>query len=152
MSKDKQIDEEDDDSEQFEDFMENFNQLELLETHRHLIPVGTQSCWSGQSDDDDDEQERSEEWYEMQEKKMEKNPEKLLLWAAENNRVRHLFRSYVSLTKSVILRRYLQFHPQTKIYLCFPLSLWTILIQFCKPLYVKHLPFVANALKYLWIH
>lgn len=96
MSKDKHIDEDDDDSEQFEDFTENFNQLELLETHRHLIPVGTQSCWSGQSDDDDDEQERSEEWYEMQEKKMEKNPEKLLLWAAENNRVRHLLCSYVS--------------------------------------------------------
>ena len=99
MNKGNQIDEDDDDSEQFEDFTENFNQLELLETHRHLIPVGTQSCWSGQSDDDDDEQERSEEWYEMQEKKMEKNPEKLLLWAAENNRVRHLFCSYVSLTR-----------------------------------------------------
>ncbi|NXL72760.1 ANR49 protein, partial [Leptocoma aspasia] len=87
MNKDKQGDEDDDDSDLFEDFTEHFNQLELLETHRHLIPVGTQSCWSGQSDDDDDEQERTEEWYEMQEKKMEKNPEKLLLWAAENNRL-----------------------------------------------------------------
>lgn len=103
MSKATQGDEEDEDSEQFEDFTENFNQLELLETHRHLIPVGTQSCWSGQSDDDDDddEQERSEEWYEMQEKKMEKNPEKLLLWAAENNRVRHLFSLCVWLTRTL---------------------------------------------------
>ncbi|XP_035398396.1 ankyrin repeat domain-containing protein 49 isoform X2 [Anser cygnoides] len=83
----KDVDERDDDSDELAEYTESFNQLELLETHRHLIPVGTQSCWSGQSDDEDDEQERSEEWYEMQEKKMEKNPEKLLLWAAENNRL-----------------------------------------------------------------
>lgn len=87
----KDVDERDEDSDELAEYTESFNQLELLETHRHLIPVGTQSCWSGQSDDEDEEQERSEEWYEMQEKKMEKNPEKLLLWAAENNRVRHLF-------------------------------------------------------------
>lgn len=68
MSEGKHLDEEDD-SEQLSDFTENFNQLELLETHRHLIPVGTQSCWSGQSEDEEDEQEKSEEWYEMQEKK-----------------------------------------------------------------------------------
>ncbi|NXE53400.1 ANR49 protein, partial [Casuarius casuarius] len=86
MSEDKCLDEEDD-HEQLADFTENFNQLELLETHRHLIPVGTQSCWSGQSEDEEEEQEKSEEWYEMQEKKMEKNPDKLLLWAAENNRL-----------------------------------------------------------------
>ncbi|XP_068786579.1 ankyrin repeat domain-containing protein 49 isoform X2 [Struthio camelus] len=92
MSEGKRLDEKgaegrDEDSEPLADFTENFNQLELLETHRHLIPVGTQSCWSGQSEDEEDEQEKSEEWYEMQEKKMEKNPEKLLLWAAENNRL-----------------------------------------------------------------
>ncbi|NXA48263.1 ANR49 protein, partial [Nothocercus julius] len=86
MSADQRVDEEDE-SEQLSDFTESFNQLELLETHRHLIPVGTQSCWSGQSEDEEDEQEKNEEWYEMQEKKMEKNPEKLLLWAAENNRL-----------------------------------------------------------------
>ncbi|XP_025964935.2 ankyrin repeat domain-containing protein 49 [Dromaius novaehollandiae] len=86
MSEGKCLDEEDD-HEQIVDFTENFNQLELLETHRHLIPVGTQSCWSGQSEDEEEEQEKSEEWYEMQEKKMEKNPDKLLLWAAENNRL-----------------------------------------------------------------
>ena len=27
------------------DFSEHFNQLELLETHGHLIPTGTQSLW-----------------------------------------------------------------------------------------------------------
>uniref|UniRef100_A0A8B9SHT2 Ankyrin repeat domain 49 n=1 Tax=Anas platyrhynchos TaxID=8839 RepID=A0A8B9SHT2_ANAPL len=46
----KDVDERDEDSDEL-----------LLETHRHLIPVGTQSCWSGQSDDEDEEQERSEE-------------------------------------------------------------------------------------------
>uniref|UniRef100_A0A7M4FA92 Ankyrin repeat domain 49 n=1 Tax=Crocodylus porosus TaxID=8502 RepID=A0A7M4FA92_CROPO len=76
-----------DEREKLQEFTENFNQLELLETHRHLIPIGTQSCWSGQSEDEEDEQEKSEEWYQMQEKQLEKNPDRLLLWAAENNRL-----------------------------------------------------------------
>uniref|UniRef100_A0A2I3GFG6 Uncharacterized protein n=1 Tax=Nomascus leucogenys TaxID=61853 RepID=A0A2I3GFG6_NOMLE len=55
------------------DFSEHFNQLEFLETHGHLIPTGTQILWV--------------EWYQLQEKKMEKDPIKLLLWAAEKNQL-----------------------------------------------------------------
>lgn len=69
------------------DFPEHFNQLELLETHRHLIPTGAHSLWVGNSDDEE-EQEESEEWYQQQEKSMENDPGKLLLWAAEKNQVR----------------------------------------------------------------
>ncbi|KAM4796125.1 ankyrin repeat domain-containing protein 49 [Rhinophrynus dorsalis] len=68
------------------DFPEDFNQLELLETHRHLIPTGTQSLWLAESDDDDDE-EKSEGWYQAQEEKLEDNPKELILFAAENNRL-----------------------------------------------------------------
>ncbi|XP_040833061.1 ankyrin repeat domain-containing protein 49 [Ochotona curzoniae] len=68
------------------DFPEHFNQLELLETHRHLIPTGAHSLWVGNSDDEE-EQEESEEWYQQQEKSMENDPGKLLLWAAEKNRL-----------------------------------------------------------------
>lgn len=80
---DKNIEEEAKDD---KDFAESFNQLELLETHRHLIPTGTQSLWSGDSDEEDQD-EKNEEWYQAQEKKLENNPDKLLLWAAEKNRV-----------------------------------------------------------------
>ncbi|XP_036180564.1 ankyrin repeat domain-containing protein 49 isoform X3 [Myotis myotis] len=69
------------------DFAEHFNQLELLETHGHLIPTGTQSLWVGNSDEDEEQDEKTEEWYQFKEKKMENDPSKLLLWAAENNRV-----------------------------------------------------------------
>ncbi|XP_065800356.1 ankyrin repeat domain-containing protein 49 isoform X4 [Muntiacus reevesi] len=69
------------------DFSEHFNQLELLETHGHLIPTGTQSLWVGNSDEDEEQDEETEEWYQLQEKKMEKDPSKLLLWAAEKNRL-----------------------------------------------------------------
>ncbi|XP_006902424.1 PREDICTED: ankyrin repeat domain-containing protein 49 [Elephantulus edwardii] len=69
------------------DFSEQFNQLELLETHRHLIPTGTQSVWADNSDEDEDQEQRTEEWFQLQEKKMEKDPSKLLLWAAEQNRL-----------------------------------------------------------------
>ncbi|XP_053872985.1 ankyrin repeat domain-containing protein 49 [Malaclemys terrapin pileata] len=86
-SDEKNIDDRKDDREELLEFSENFNQLELLETHRHLIPIGTQSLWSGESGEEDEEEEKSEEWYQMQEKKMENNPEKLLLWAAEKNRL-----------------------------------------------------------------
>uniref|UniRef100_A0A2K6MZI3 Ankyrin repeat domain 49 n=1 Tax=Rhinopithecus bieti TaxID=61621 RepID=A0A2K6MZI3_RHIBE len=70
------------------DFSEHFNQLELLETHGHLIPTGTQSLWVGNSDEDEEQDDKNEEWYRLQEKKMEKDPSKLLLWAAEKNRVK----------------------------------------------------------------
>uniref|UniRef100_A0A8D0GFQ7 Ankyrin repeat domain 49 n=1 Tax=Sphenodon punctatus TaxID=8508 RepID=A0A8D0GFQ7_SPHPU len=86
MSESGKLDEKNDDRKDDRDFAESFNQLELLETHRHLIPTGTHSLWSGESSDEDQD-EKSEEWYKMQEKKMEKNSEKLLLWAAEKNRL-----------------------------------------------------------------
>uniref|UniRef100_A0A8C5XR24 Ankyrin repeat domain 49 n=1 Tax=Microcebus murinus TaxID=30608 RepID=A0A8C5XR24_MICMU len=79
-------DDEKQDSENSLDFSEHFNQLELLETHGHLIPTGTQSLWVGNSDEDEEQDEKNEEWYQLQEKKMEKDPGKLLLWAAEKNR------------------------------------------------------------------
>lgn len=69
------------------EFSEHFNQLELLETHGHLIPTGTQSLWAGSSDEDEEQEEKSEEWYQLQEKKMEGNPSLLLLWAAGKNRL-----------------------------------------------------------------
>ncbi|KAM5245676.1 ankyrin repeat domain-containing protein 49 [Ctenodactylus gundi] len=75
------------DSEDSLTFPEQFNQLELLETHRHLIPTGTPSLWSGSSDEDKEQDEKNEEWYQLQEKKMEKDPSRLLLWAAEKNRL-----------------------------------------------------------------
>ena len=87
MEKEK-VNDEKPDPENSLDFSEHFNQLELLETHGHLIPTGTQSLWIGNSDDDEEQDEKTEEWYQLQEKKMEKDPSKLLLWAAEKNRVK----------------------------------------------------------------
>ncbi|XP_007534080.1 ankyrin repeat domain-containing protein 49 [Erinaceus europaeus] len=69
------------------DFPEHFNQLELLETHGHLIPTGTESLWVGDSDEEEEQEEKAEEWYQLQEKQMENDPGKLLLWAAEKNRL-----------------------------------------------------------------
>lgn len=43
------------------DFFEQFNQLELLENHGHLIPTGMQSLWAGNSDDDEEQEEKNEE-------------------------------------------------------------------------------------------
>lgn len=87
MEKEKVNDDGQPDPENSLDFSEQFNQLELLETHGHLIPTGTQSLWVGNSDEDEEQDEKTEEWYQFQEKKMENDPCKLLLWAAENNRV-----------------------------------------------------------------
>ncbi|KAM8975238.1 ankyrin repeat domain-containing protein 49 [Pelodytes ibericus] len=67
------------------DFPEDFNQLELLKTHGHLIPTGTQSLWPVESDEDNEE--KPEEWYQTQEVNLETNPTELLLFAAENNRL-----------------------------------------------------------------
>lgn len=77
------------------EFPEGFNQLELLESHGHMIPVGTDSAWeeeedSQDDDGDDDEGQHSEEWYQQQEFKRKDNPEGLMLWAAEKNRVNEL--------------------------------------------------------------
>ncbi|XP_068116285.1 ankyrin repeat domain-containing protein 49 [Hyperolius riggenbachi] len=71
--------------EKLDHFPDDFNQLDLLETHRHLIPTGTQSQWPGESDEEDEE--KSEEWYQAQEVKLQHNPKELLLFAAENNRL-----------------------------------------------------------------
>lgn len=77
------------------EFPEEFNQLELLDTHGHLIPRGASSHWTGSHDDDDEEelgaededQEHTEEWYLQKEEALKDKPEILVLWAAENNRV-----------------------------------------------------------------
>ncbi|KAB5535407.1 hypothetical protein PHYPO_G00117340 [Pangasianodon hypophthalmus] len=72
------------------EFPEGFNQLELLETHGHMIPVGTESAWDEEEDEDeedDDEEQQSEEWYQQQELKRKDNPLELMLWAAEKNRL-----------------------------------------------------------------
>lgn len=92
MEKEKVNDDGQPDQENSLDFSEQFNQLELLETHGHLIPTGTQSLWVGNSDEDEEQDEKTEEWYQFQEKKMENDPCKLLLWAAENNRLSTLRR------------------------------------------------------------
>ncbi|XP_077154555.1 ankyrin repeat domain-containing protein 49 isoform X2 [Ranitomeya variabilis] len=66
-------------------FPDDFNQLDLLETHRHLIPTGTQSLWPGESEED--EEEKSEDWCQSQEEALKDNPKELMLFAAENNRL-----------------------------------------------------------------
>ncbi|XP_040278567.1 ankyrin repeat domain-containing protein 49 [Bufo bufo] len=71
--------------EKLDHFPDDFNQLDLLETHRHLIPTGTQSHWPGESEED--EEERTEEWYQTQEENLKDNHKELILFAAENNRL-----------------------------------------------------------------
>lgn len=79
------------------EFPEDFNQLELLNTHGHLIPRGASSLWTGSKEEeeeveeDDEEGERSEEWYLEKEETLKDNPKELTLWAAENNRVSDVF-------------------------------------------------------------
>lgn len=71
------------------EFPEGFNQLELLETHGHVIPVRTESGWDEEEDsyDEDDEGQHSEEWYQEEELRRKDNPVELMLWAAEKNRL-----------------------------------------------------------------
>lgn len=74
------------------EFPEEFNQLELLNTHGHLIPRGASSLWAGNKYEDEDveeeeEIEHSEEWYLEKEETLKENTKELILWAAENNRV-----------------------------------------------------------------
>lgn len=71
MEKEKKDDEKPD-LENSVDFSEQFNQLELLKTHGHLIPTGTQSLWVGNSDEDEEQEEKNEEWYQLQEKRWKK--------------------------------------------------------------------------------
>ncbi|KAM3622942.1 uncharacterized protein V6R79_005179 [Siganus canaliculatus] len=74
------------------DFPEDFNQLELLNTHGDLIPRGASSLWTGSRDEaeeteEEEEGEHSEEWYLEKEESLKDKPKELLLWAAENNRL-----------------------------------------------------------------
>lgn len=71
------------------EFPEDFNQLELLDTHGQLIPRGSGSVWTGSKDDEEEPEERehSEEWYLEKEEALKDEPNELILWAAENNRV-----------------------------------------------------------------
>lgn len=98
------------------EFPEEFNQLELLDTHGHLIPRGASSQWTGSHDDDeeeeemgaeDEEQEHTEEWYLQKEEALNDRPEILVLWAAENNRVSDWLLSgtqFLSNTAHMIMR------------------------------------------------
>lgn len=80
------------------DFPEDFNQLELLNTHGHLIPRGASSLWSGSKGEEEEFEEEeslhSEEWYLEKEKTLKDKPKELILWAAENNRVSDVLFSY----------------------------------------------------------
>ncbi|CAL8328454.1 unnamed protein product [Merluccius merluccius] len=78
------------------DFPEDFNQLELLKTHGHLIPRGASSLWTGEGvageedeedEEEEEEEEESEEWLCQKENSLRDRPEELMLWAAEKNRL-----------------------------------------------------------------
>ncbi|KAF0037410.1 hypothetical protein F2P81_010284 [Scophthalmus maximus] len=72
------------------EFPEDFNQLELLNTHGHVIPRGASSLWTGSKEEEEEEEEegdRSEEWYLEKEEALIDKPVELILWAAENNRL-----------------------------------------------------------------
>lgn len=73
------------------EYPEDFNQLELLNTHGHLIPRGSSSLWTGSKDEEEEveeeEGEHSEEWYLEKEEALKDKPKELILWAAENNRL-----------------------------------------------------------------
>ncbi|XP_040000961.1 ankyrin repeat domain-containing protein 49 isoform X2 [Xiphias gladius] len=76
------------------EFPEDFNQLELLNTHGHLIPRGASSLWSESKFEEEEEEEEeeevedhSEEWYLEKEESLEGKPVELILWAVENNRL-----------------------------------------------------------------
>lgn len=73
------------------EFPEDFNQLELLNTHGHLIPRGASSLWTGSKDEeeevDEEEGDHSEDWCLEKEESLKDMPEVLILWAVENNRV-----------------------------------------------------------------
>lgn len=87
-------------------FPDEFNQLELLDTHGHLIPRGSSSLWTGSEEETEEEEERgerSEEWYQLKEASLQEKPQQLILWAAENNRlstVNNLLASNASLVHS----------------------------------------------------
>lgn len=70
------------------EFPEDFNQLELLNTHGNLIPRGASSLWSSSRNEEEEEEAcHSEEWYLEKEETLNDKPAELFLWAAEHNRV-----------------------------------------------------------------
>ncbi|XP_037328979.2 ankyrin repeat domain-containing protein 49 [Pungitius pungitius] len=73
------------------EFPEHFNQLELLETHGHLIPRGASSLWTGSKDEEEEVEEEDgdhgEDWYLEKEETLKDKPKMLILWAAQNNRL-----------------------------------------------------------------
>lgn len=81
------------------EFSEEFNQLELLNTHGHLIPRGASSLWTGSEEEEDEageeERECSEEWYLQKEESLKDTPKELILWAAENNRVSDIAHKFI---------------------------------------------------------
>ncbi|XP_038673898.1 ankyrin repeat domain-containing protein 49 [Scyliorhinus canicula] len=66
-------------------FPEYFTQLDLLETHGHLIPMGTHSKWPGESDEEDEVESDSD--FKKKELELENDPAGLLLWASEKNQI-----------------------------------------------------------------
>ncbi|XP_048389506.1 ankyrin repeat domain-containing protein 49 [Stegostoma tigrinum] len=68
------------------DFADYFNQLDLLETHGHLIPMGTHSMWPGESEEEDGEAE-SDLDFKKKEIELKNDPAGLLLWASQKNQV-----------------------------------------------------------------
>lgn len=76
------------------DSPEDFNQLQLLDTHGHLIPRGARSLWTESKDEEEeeDEEEHSEEWHLQKEETLKDKPAELILWAAENNRLSTVLR------------------------------------------------------------
>uniref|UniRef100_UPI00398F58C5 ankyrin repeat domain-containing protein 49 n=1 Tax=Pristiophorus japonicus TaxID=55135 RepID=UPI00398F58C5 len=73
-------------TEETTDCPDYFNQLDLLETHGHLIPMGTHSMWPGESDEEEEEAE-SDAYFKKKEIEFENDPASLLLWASEKNQV-----------------------------------------------------------------
>ncbi|XP_041839851.1 ankyrin repeat domain-containing protein 49-like isoform X1 [Melanotaenia boesemani] len=82
------------------EFPEDFNQLELLDTHGHLIPRGASSQWTRSKDEEEEEEvdegEHSEEWYLEKEDALKDKPQELLLWAAEKKRLSTILRLLAS--------------------------------------------------------
>ncbi|XP_068607456.1 ankyrin repeat domain-containing protein 49 [Brachionichthys hirsutus] len=79
------------------EFPDDFNQLELLNTHGDLIPRGGGSLWTGSEKEEEgveeeEEEDHSEEWYLENEETLKGKPRELVLWAAENNRLSTLHR------------------------------------------------------------
>ncbi|XP_028817866.1 ankyrin repeat domain-containing protein 49 isoform X2 [Denticeps clupeoides] len=71
------------------EFPGDFNQLELLQTHCHLIPRGTTGPWNEEEEEEENKEEHTEEWYLQEECRMQETccPADFMLWAAENNRL-----------------------------------------------------------------